>query len=140
MNSGIPAAHIPFWEEMSIKQFYSVYKALSASPTKVLQLISDTCAANPQEEKVISYLRQYVGNMQPVQAQRFLRFVTGSCVCSGEPIMVQFNQRKGFTRRPESNTCSRILFLSRMYNSYEDFKDDIDPVLSSPSQWYMDYR
>ena len=31
-------------------------------------------------------------------------------------------------------------FVQDVYNSYKDFKDDINPVLSSPGQWYIDYR
>jgi len=88
MNSGISPIHKPFWEKVILVELYRYYKSLSASPTKVLKLIDDNSATNPKEERVLSYLWQYIGNMQPVNAQCFLRFVIGSSVCSAESIIV----------------------------------------------------
>ena len=137
MNSGIPSIHKPFWEEMTLTELYNIYNSLSASPTKILQLIDDNSTSNPKEERVLSYLRQYIGNMQPAQAQCFLRFVTGSSVCSAESIIVRFKQVRGLQRQPEASTCGSVLVLSSMYNSYADLKAEFDCILSNPHLWYM---
>ena len=52
IRSGIPTKHAPFWEKLSVADFYSTYIALSVSPAKVLKMIEDCTTTNPCEERI----------------------------------------------------------------------------------------
>lgn len=41
MKSGIPETHTPFWNSVTAGELYSLYNALHALPSKVLELIHD---------------------------------------------------------------------------------------------------
>lgn len=49
MKSGIPSAHQTFWNSMSIGDLYSLYRALHASPSKILELIEEPTFDNPAQ-------------------------------------------------------------------------------------------
>ena len=139
IRSGIPTKHLPFWEKMSIADFYSTYTALSVSPAKVLKMMDDCLTSNPCEERVLSYLRQYVGNMHLDELRAFLRYITGSCVCTSEGIAVTFNCLDGFGRRPIAHTCSCTLELPTTYVTYTDFVTEFQSVLRNEDYaWNMD--
>ena len=78
MNSAIPAKHGPFWQSMTVDGFYELYDAMLASPDKILQKILEPVFNNPMEERVFTYLQQYIGEIKLDEAKRFLRFITGS--------------------------------------------------------------
>ena len=59
IKSGIPDIHIQFWNNMSIGDLYSIYKALQASPSKVLSMLEDITGDNQSQERVFCYLQQY---------------------------------------------------------------------------------
>ena len=88
---------------------------------------------------MFNYLRQYIGNMTLEELRLFLRFVTGSSVCSATKIEIQFNMLSGLARRPISHTCSNLLELSATYLSYPEFVKDFKHVLSDKTYtWIMD--
>ena len=69
----------------------------------------------------------------------FLRFVSGSSVCSTENISIQFNMLAGLGRRPIAHTCSNLLELPCTYTSYIEFEKEFEFVLSdSTYSWIMD--
>ena len=124
---------------MSIGDLYAIYTALQVSPAKVLALLEDVSLANPNQDRVFGYLQQYIGNMQGDEARNFLRFVTGSSVCSSRAISVSFNTLEGLSRRPIGHTCSSMLELSSSYSSYLDFANEFKCVLSNEEfTWQMD--
>ena len=84
-----------------------MYIAMQANPAKVVGLLSEVVTSNPKE--VLSYLRQYIGNLRHDELQTFLRFVTGSPVC---PLVITFNSQEGLSRRPVAHTCSFTLEIS----------------------------
>ena len=63
---------------------------------------------------MLSYLRQYVGNMRHEELQSFLRFVTGSSVCTANKL-VSFSNMEGLGRRPVAHTCGYTIQLSTSY-------------------------
>ena len=71
---------MPFWEHFTVKDFHSLYVALSASPEKVLELLDEPDIVDPNQEWVFGYLQQYIGNMKLDEVRLFLRFTTGSSV------------------------------------------------------------
>jgi hypothetical protein len=138
IRSGIPMVHSAFWSRMSVGDLYSVYKALQATPAKVLALLDDAFVTNLSRERVFGYLQQYVGNMQEDELSYFLRFVTGSSVCSSKTITIIFNSTDGLKRIPIGHTCSGQLELSTTYSSYLDFVAEFKAVLSNRYSWRMD--
>ena len=138
INSGIPLEHRPFWEPKSVPQLYQLVTTLSVSPHKILAQIEEPFFNNKGEERVFGYLQQYVGNMKHDEAQRFLRFVTGSSVCLPTKITVTFNGLTGAARRPMAHTCTSDLVLPHTYMTYIDFMNEFTAVLSNDDYcWEM---
>lgn len=104
INRGIPSQHASFWQELGWSGLYSLYKAKSVSTGKVLKMFSEEEGINPDQERVLLYLRQYVGGMNNDDLSQFLRFVTGSSVCMAKKIQVTFNAETGIARRPIAHT------------------------------------
>ena len=73
----------------------------------MLSMIADT---EPMEERLLGYLRRYIGNLRVDELFTFLRFVAGSQACT-EPIKVIFNKQDGFALRPIAHTCGFIHYL-----------------------------
>ena len=138
IHSGIPDQHLPFWSQQKGGDLYSIYKAQQVS-SKVLQLIEDIDTCNPNQERVFGYLKQFIGDIQQDELRCFLRFTTGSSVCSAQAIRVTFNSLEGLARRPIGHTCSNTLELSSCYLSYLDFVSEFKAILSNDEfAWSMD--
>lgn len=135
---GIPELHKPFWDAVSASDFYSIYGASAVTTAKVLKMIGDVDTVNLNEERVFSYLRQYIGNMRLDELRDFLRFVTGCSVCTAAGITVNFNALEGFARRPVVHTCSCTLELSTTYENYMEFASDFDTIIKNQEYWQMD--
>lgn len=139
VHSGIPTEHIPFWQNQTVKNLSLLYSALTATPAKVVEILQSEPTDNACEERVMSYLEQFVGNMNKDMLRKFLRFATGSSVCLSKKITVAFNNLSGFARRPISHTCGSLLELSSSYSTYPEFVGEFEEVLAQPeSYWVMD--
>ena len=102
-------------------------------------MLDDVNTSNLGEERVITYLRQFIGNMRTDELRIFLRFVTGSCVCTTSGISVSFIKLDGLARRPIAHTCNCALEISTMYLNYADFSTEFDTVLKDKEHsWSMD--
>ena len=97
--SGIPDSHLEFWSTITLKNFHVIYLASSVS-AEVLDQLIELDILDVNQERVFEYLRHYIGNMENCELQHFLRFFTGSSVCSSEGIRVSFNKLSGIERRP----------------------------------------
>ena len=131
VRAGVPPVHQGFWKAMNCGDFYDVYRSMQATSAKVLQMLNEVTASTPKEEAVLSYLRQYIGNMRQDELQIFLRFVTGSSVCSANPLGVTFNNQEGLARRPVAHTCGYTIELSTAYVSYSDFAQEFSSILNT---------
>ena len=139
IHSGIPTKHLPFWEKMAVGELYSIYSTLSVSRGKVLKMFEGCTTANPTEERILSYLKLYVGSMHLGELRAFLRFVTGSCVCTARRIIVAFNRLDGLARRPIAHTCNYTLELPTTYSTFSDFSSEFQLVLKDDDcAWVMD--
>ena len=138
MNSGIPSAHKALWQSKSVGELYQVYMALTATPAKVLEAFYVE-TTNQNEERVLTYLQQFVGSMKQDMVRRFLRFTTGSSVCLSRNIKVTFNGLSGFSRHPISHTCTSMLKLPTTYKNYTEFVSEFEQLLMQPeNEWTMD--
>ena len=139
IHSGIPQAHRPFWQSKSPDDLHQLYQALAVTPAKVLALFDEPVFMNKAQEVVYGYLRQFVGNMTLDQVRVFLRFVSGSSVCTAENLKVEFNSMSGFARRPIAHTCSNTLELPATYISYPEFEKEFRLILTNDTfTWIMD--
>ena len=99
MSKGIPEQHRPFWGGKDTDTLYRVFGALAVNQQKVLESIEEPLFTSQAEEKVFSYLTQFVSCLKTDELQKFLRFCSGSSVCIDKPITVSFNNTLGLGRR-----------------------------------------
>ena len=109
MSSGIPLEERLFWQSFSLEELHSLYMAINATPGKVLALFQEPTLASEAEQRVFTYLQQFVGNMKVDELRSFLRFTTGSSALMAENIIVTFNSTTGMARRPIAHTCGCVL-------------------------------
>lgn len=138
INRGIPVQHQPFWESMELPSLLSVYKAQSVSSAMILEMFSEAEGQDASQERVLGYLRQFIGNTANDELRTFLRFVTGSSACSSLKVDVTFNTLAGLSRRPIAHTCSPSLELSSTYATYQEFVTEFKTCLFNEHSWIMD--
>ena len=138
IHAGMPPQELPFWHKYTVDQLYTIFQCLTASPTKVLELIEEPVMLNAGEKRVLQFLQQFIGNISNEEVGHFLRFVTGSSVCPTKKIQITFNRASGFARRPIAHTCALTLELSTDYANYMQFSSEMRAVLSDESSWFMD--
>lgn len=83
LHGGVPAEHQPFWKRHSVQWLHSLYVALNATPTKVVAMIEKPQENDPCKRRVYGFLIQFINSMKGDEVANFLRFTTGSSVCSG---------------------------------------------------------
>ena len=90
------------------------------------------------QERVLTYLRQYVGSMSNEDLGQFLRFITGSSVCMPQKVDdVIFNTLTGVARRPIAHTCEPSLELSSTYSTFVEFVREFRACISNTLAWEM---
>jgi hypothetical protein len=139
MNGAIPDLHKPFWQNIGAEQFYDLVNSVVASPSKVLQVLSEPIFQNSNEKRVFMYLEQFIGQMTRNEVNRFLRYVTGYSILTGKCISVTFNALSGIARRPIAHTCDSILEVPNTYATYLDFVQEFSCLLNGNEYcWAMD--
>ena len=139
INSGIPKEHQQFWASMTPTHLYALFRCTSVTPSKVLALLEEPLFVNRAEAVVYGYLRRFIGNMSLEQVRVFLRFVSGSSVCTTQKLEMQFNGLSGLARRPIAHTCTCSLELPATYTSYPEFEQEFQRILSDDIfTWIMD--
>ena len=123
---------------MGVTGLLSLYQAQSACPATVLSMIEDAEGQNSTQERILGYLRQFIGNMGSDKLRTFLRFVTGSSVCSSLKIQVEFNMLSGAARRPIAHTCTPSLELPSTYGTYLEFISEFRKCIANEYSWVMD--
>lgn len=114
-----------------------VYENLQPTVRKVLRALSFPENMNTQQREIQRYLTTYLRESGTHGLSRFLRFCTGSDLFLGKTIIINFTQIQGFQRRPVAHTCGCVLELSVFYDSYPDFRSEINKVLEC-NVWVMD--
>ena len=76
--------------------------------------------------------------MRVDKLRAFLRYVTGSCICTATGISVTFNGLEGLAHRPVVHTCSCTLELPTTYLNYADFSSEFETILKEEQSWSMD--
>ena len=99
----IPDDHKPFWTELGIDGINDLYTSLTITPDKVLKIIDGDCR-NLSKERIFGCLTSLTGNMGTNDLRNFLRFTTGSSVCTADKITAAFNSSLGLARCPIAHT------------------------------------
>ena len=138
INSRIPDNHASFWKGLGVQGIFRVYKAKSVSPAKVLEMLDEVHTLDPNQEKIVMYLKQYIGSLNSEDLQHFLQFVTRTS-CISSKIEVMFNTVTGEARRPIAHTRQPSIELSSTYSTYVPFARELKSVVgaSDDSLWGM---
>ena len=137
MRNGIGKNITVLQNRLSKEEIKKLYKVLLPSKQKVLAKITYPENLRPEQSRVLSYLRNFVGTLDDNLLDKFVRFVTGSCAAPQSPIQIDFNSTVGIRRAPSSSTCSSILHLSTTYLSYAEFKKEFTIVLTEDTSFEM---
>ena len=132
--SGIPLTHQGFWMQQSVQSMSMIYQKLTVTAEKVRGMLVLPQAQSPNEERVYGYLTTMIGNMNTNELRSFLRFVTGSTVCSSNDILVTFNILSGLSRRPIAHTCDSTLELSSTYINFDEFYEDFKVIFDKVNE------
>lgn len=135
IHTGVPEQHRPFWGRVGVTGLLSFYKAQSVCPSMVLKMVKEAEGQNATQERIWGYLRQFIGNMASDELHMFLRFTTGSSVCSALTIQVQFNMLSGASRWPIAHTCTPSLELSATYSTYTEFVSEFRSCMAKENSW-----
>ena len=141
IRSSIPSKHCLFWSQRSVCGLHDVYTALAVSSACILAMIEEPDYSNPNQERIVTYLRQFVGSMNQDELRAFVRFVTGASVCMTQSIKVTFNGLDGLARRPIGHSCSSTLELSTTYATFPELVSEFRSVISHTHDnynWIMD--
>ena len=127
-----------FWDEFTKDDICALYARLTPTSESLLRQL-EIPVSSPQEEKVARFLRRYVQGLSKDQVQSFLQFTTGSSVIlPTDAIAVQFtNDFSNISRRPMSKTCFKVLQLSKHYENFRQFVQNMDFYLSNSQWWDM---
>ena len=138
MKNGIAGEKITTLQGLlPVNKIKKLYQALIPSRQKVLAKITYPEDLKPEESRVLSYLRNYIGTLDENLLDKFCRFVTGSPSAPQMPIHVGFNSTTGVRRFPSSSTCSSTLHLSTSYLSFTEFKKEFNVVLIENTSFEM---
>ena len=60
IRKGIPPEHLLFWNAKRLKGLHRVYVSLTASPSKVLELIEEPEVLTIAQQRVLNYLQEFL--------------------------------------------------------------------------------
>ena len=127
------------WHSATKDQVNDLYKALQVTTDKVLSsliAIDDPSAMTKQQDIVFTYFKKYVRTLHGRELTCFLRCVTGSSAIVVPSIKVIFHSYIGNLPHVTVHACSAVVDLpSGGYDSFADFKTQMDEVLKNAESW-----
>lgn len=120
-----------------LEDITTVYDNLQPTGRKLIKALAFPATMNDQEKSIKQYLTTYIRECDSQRLSRFLRFCTGSDLFLNKTITIDFTNLQGALRRPVAHTCGCFLELSVYYDTYLDFRFEINKILES-SVWVMD--
>ena len=125
-------------EFQSVESLLHFYCSAVPSTRQVIALLKAE-PNNNAERDVFGYLKRYVRGLQDTMLSKFLRFCTGSdVICTSTNIVVSFNGLEGAARRVVAHTCGLILEVPRTYESFPEFRKEMNNILNS-GVWDIDF-
>ena len=138
IREGIPQQHYDgLWNKIKVDQFMKLYVDLKPTREKVLLKLQTPEDVTPAQETVLYFLKNYIANADPEMLERLLRYITGGTTVPREAIKVSFHAAVGLLRLPGATTCYNVICLSTSYETYRDFRKEMDALLSDDSAFAM---
>ena len=121
---------------LSFESVISLYESSKPAVKRVLNLIKAEPESNSQRD-VFSYLKRFVRGMDDEKLVNFLRFCTGASMICVKELRVSFVNLDGLARRPVAHTCGCVFELTVTYESFPQFREEMNNVLNS-RYWDID--
>lgn len=128
------------WDGLSEVRLEALRITLLPTPSKVvgrLRTEKDEDLLTNQESRIFLWLKDYIRCLDRESLRQFLHFVTGSNTMPVLPIIISINSRMGLNRVPRAHTCGAVLELSTAYTSTQEFKRELNTIVSSPQAMVM---
>lgn len=120
----------------SVENIETLYESSKPTVKRVLNLFKAEPTSNSQRD-VFSFLKRYIRGMDDEKLVKFLRFCTGASMICVEGIRVSFSSIDGLARRPVAHTCGCVIELPVTYESFPQFREEMNNVLGS-QYWDID--
>lgn len=141
MRSGLPEPHVThFWSSFHLETLTVLFQALRPTPERIVKRIRTAKRhedLTSSQKKVFKFLTDFLKELDMLELETFLHFVTGKKSTPREPITIEFTRARGGMRIPIAHTCSNMVELPETYHTYEDFKSEFKHVLASPEALTM---
>ena len=121
----------------SCVEIKAMYKSKKPTVKKVLNLL-DACPTTQDENQALKYLQQFIRAQGEVSLKKLLRFLTSADIMCVDKIKVTFSKLEGLARRPIAYTCGPVLELPSTYQSYPEFRREMESLLSKEECFVMD--
>lgn len=121
---------------ITVEDLKQLYEKSKPTVKKVLGLMEATPSSNPQRD-ALSYLKRYIRGLDDEKLVKFLRFCTGATIICIDKIKVHFTNLHGIERRPIAHICGALLELPTTYQSFPEFREEMNNILSSEF-WEID--
>ncbi|KAF5308924.1 hypothetical protein FQR65_LT00006 [Abscondita terminalis] len=126
-----PLRYELFWSKLNLKIVKKLLSYQKLTPEKVIEIIRPFKAdLTNEEQNILYYLHMYIRSLSCDALQQLVFFITGSYTLPDE-IIITFTTISGLMIRPISHTCSNTLELSICYNTYQEFKRNLNIYLGS---------
>ena len=130
------------WDGLSEVTLDALRITLLPTPSKIvgrLRTEKDEDLLTNQESPIFLWLKDYIRclDRERESLRQFLPFVTGSNTMPVLPIIININSRMGLNRVPRAHTCGAVLELSTAYTSTQEFKRELNTIVSSPQAMVM---
>ena len=110
-------------------ELIAMYKANKTTIKKVLNLLKASPTSS-EENQVMKYLQQFIRAQSDISLKKFLHFLMSADSLCVDEIKVTFTQLEGLARRPVAHTCGPLLELPSTYQSYPEFRREMDSLMS----------
>jgi hypothetical protein len=120
----------------SMESLEEIYQNARPTVKRVLNLIRSEPTSNLQRA-VLLFLKRYIRGLDDEKLTMFLRYCTASTMICIESIKVVFTDLDGAARRPVAHTCGSVLKLPTTYQSFPQFRQEMNNLFSS-QYWDID--
>ena len=127
-------------DTMNEARLQALYTSLQPTTEKVLKLLQtekDEDFLTNQESRMLLWMKDFVRCLDDARLHQFLHFVTGTNTMPQVPIVISINSRVGLNCTPRAHTCGAVLEISTAYASIQQFKQEMNAVISSPEAMVM---
>lgn len=121
------------WDEISTDEIDNLYVSQAPSAKRVLNLLKTKECLSQDEDKIYSFLKRYIRELNQKECETFLQFCTGSSAIVVEHITVNFYKTIELEPLPRAHTCGSVIEIpSSGYHTFFMFKSMMDSILANP--------